>query len=101
MKKHYTFNEKNDGELAARRLSEKAQGVYYGADPLAVYEYIDGEATLEAEEAALANDIDFYPGELRVIRYDVRGIFEASGLTFEELEAFFEDLADQLAECDD
>lgn len=77
--KRYTMREKNNGELAVRSLSEKAQGVYYGTDPLDIFE-------VETDEGK---------------RYDVAGMVEARNLTFEELEEFLESVQDEFDAMDD
>lgn len=74
--KRYTISEKQRGELAVLGLSKKAQTFYNETDPLAVFE-------LETDNGA---------------RYDVRGFVDFDGLTFEELQAQFEELHDALEE---
>jgi hypothetical protein len=77
--KHYTHTEKNNGELAVRWLSEKAQRVYRETDPLDIFE-------IETDEGK---------------RYDVAGMVEARSLTFEELEEFLESVQDEFDAMDD
>lgn len=71
MKKHYTSREMDRGEMAVRRLSEKAQNFYANVDI--------GVRGIEKENG---------------IVYDVVGMYEAEGLTLDELNAFFEELND-------
>lgn len=100
--KRFTSTEKSNGELAVRQMSEKAQRAYSGTDLLSVYEYIDYDATAEAEEKAFDNDIDFYPGELNVIRYAINDSGEMrNGLTFDEAEKYLESLAEDIEEDDE
>lgn len=77
--KHYTFKKKNNGELAVRCLSEKAQKLYNETDPLSVFERDTDEG----------------------LKYDVLGLWEANNLTLEELEQFFEEIQDSLDEHED
>ena len=63
----HTNEMKIDGEMAIRSLSEKAAAFYNDTDPLAVYEYDTDEGK----------------------RYDVAGVIEREGLTFEELDRLF------------
>lgn len=77
--KHYTMKEKNNGELAVRWLSEKAQKLYRDSDPLDVFER-------ETDDGR---------------RYDVSGMWDAKNLTLEELEKFFEEIQDILDEQDE
>jgi hypothetical protein len=73
-----TVNNRIEGEMACRRLSAKAMEVYNTTDPLTVYAYeTEGDT-----------------------KYDVDGAFVADGLTFDELNAFFEDIAEELANAD-
>ena len=73
----YTNSMKADGELAVRRMGEKARKYYNDTDPLDVYEY-------EADGATL---------------YTVNEWGEwAEGLTFEEVEADFEAGQDDIEE---
>lgn len=76
-----TISMKSAGELACRRLSEKAQTVYNESQPFDVFEY----ENFEGEKV-----------------YAYTGVFGAKdGMTFEELEEDLEDLYDALAECYD
>ena len=97
--KKFTSSERSNGELAVRRMSKKAQGAYSGADLIGVYEYVDGDASYEAEQRAEAEGRDYFPGELDVTLYavDYDGTVD-SGLTFKEAEKWLEDFADALAE---
>ena len=70
MKKYYAF-EISRGEMAVRRLSEKAQNFYSHCDI--------GVRGVDSENG---------------IVYDVVGMYEAQGLTLDELNAFFEELSD-------
>ena len=74
--KRYTSTEKNNGEFAVRRLSDKARGVYNGTDPMSIFE-------LDTDDG---------------IRYDVRGLYDADSLTFDELQEFLEGIQDALDE---
>lgn len=65
-----TLNEMKNGELAVRRMSEKARKVYEETDPATVAEYKNGD------------DLLYY--------VDVAGN-SCEGLTFEEAEKFLED----------
>lgn len=67
----YTNGMKADGELAVRRMSDKAQRFYNGTDPLEVYEYEADGATLYA-----VHDADGW----------------TEGYTFEALEKDFEEM---------
>ena len=69
MKRH-TIYAKERAELAMRNLSKEADEYYAETSPLDVYEYEDEDG---------------------VKRYDVTGVNEASGLTFEELDELFRD----------
>lgn len=77
MRKFKSF-EKTAGEMAVRRMSEKAQEFYNASEPLEVYEY-DGND----EEPLYA-----YVGAWG----------EKDGMTFDELEKTLEELADELTE---
>lgn len=66
----FTNTEKSRGELAIRRMGEKAQTVYSETDPVTVAEYSNGEETLYF--------------------VDIAGN-SCGGLTFEEAEQFLED----------
>lgn len=66
----FTPNEMANGELAVRRMSEKARKVYDETDPASVIEYDYGD------EKRYFVDI---------------GGYSRSGLTFEEAEEFLED----------
>ena len=69
-----TIKEKQNGELAMRGLSFKADWFYGGADPLTVAEYEEDDKTL----------------------YAIRGCLgDKDGITFEELQEMFEDWADE------
>lgn len=70
-----TINEKQNGELAVRSLSKKAQDTYYGTDPLGIAEYEeDGEK-----------------------RYSIRGTLgDKDGMTFAELQEEFGAFADEM-----
>ena len=89
--KKYTNTEKYNGELAVRTMSEKAQQGYNGTG-IGVIEYIDLDATFEAEQKAFDNGVDFFPGELNVVRYaiDYSGSV-TENLTYEEAEKYLED----------
>lgn len=76
MRKRYTSREINNGELAVRDLSKKAQELYYNCD-------------------IGIRELDTDAGK----RYDVVGMYEASGLTLEELESFLTELAEASDEC--
>lgn len=77
MRKIYTRKEKDGGEFAVRRLSQKAQDIYYGVGgDLGIFE-------IETDDG---------------IRYDTRGIIDLQKVTFEELQAAIEDYADQIEE---
>lgn len=73
--KKFTITEKSAGEMAVRRMSDKAQEFYSGADPLNVYEYEQDEKTLYAYDGLLGESFD---------------------MTFEELEKEFESLQDEI-----
>ena len=66
----FTNNEKTNGELAVRRMSDKARKVYEETDPCTVAEYLDDE------------DVFYF--------VDVCGN-NCDRLTFEEAEQFLED----------
>ena len=72
--KHRTLKNQTDGELACRSLSPKAWEVYSSTDPCTVFAY-------ETEEGT---------------RYDVTEgkVTIREGMTFAELNEFFEDLHD-------
>ena len=73
----YTNSMKADGELAIRRMSDKARAYYNGTDTLEVYEY-------EADGATL---------------YTVNEWGEwTEGMTFEALEAYLEAGQDAIEE---
>lgn len=76
----YTNSMKADGELAVRRMSEKARKYYNDTDPLDVYEY-------EADGATLYT-------------VDEWGNY-TEGLTFEALEAYLEAGQDAIEEGGD
>ena len=69
--KKFTNSEKVAGELAVRRMSQKAREFYNGTDPLAVYEYDADNGKRYAYSGAIGEDED---------------------LTFEELQEVFENL---------
>ena len=71
----FTNSMKIAGEEAMRRVSEKALWFYDNTDPLAVYQYEDEDGN-------------------KLYAYD--GCFSASGLTLEELQKDFEELADEV-----
>lgn len=71
----FTISEKRAGEMAVRKMSDKAQNFYSGTDPLNVYEYEQDEKALYAYDGCLG---------------------ETSGMTFEELEKEFESLQDEI-----
>lgn len=99
--KTFTTTEKTDGALAVRDMSEKAQKFYSGTDMIAVAKYVDGEATIAAEEKADAEGIDYMPGALDVVRYALIWDNDVTdGLTFEQVEREIESLADAYAEED-
>lgn len=87
-------HEKQNGELAIRRLSEKAQKAYYGTDDLAVY---------ECEQLKEGVDLDTaeynFKSDICEKRYYIRGMIDVDNLTFEELEAQFENYFDALEDC--
>ena len=93
MKKKFTIAERTAGELAERRLSPEIREFIDGTDQFSLFEYIDYDATAQAEEEADANDIEYWPGELDVVRYAVSwcGSIE-SNLTFEQVETFLQGL---------
>ena len=92
--KKFTTSEKSNGELAVRDMSDKARAVYSGTDTISVYKYIDYDATAKAEEDAFDKDIDFFPGDLDVIRYAINDCGTITpNLTFEEAERYLEGLA--------
>lgn len=76
----YTNSMKANGELAVRRMSEKAKQYYNGTDPLDVYEY-------EADGATLYTVYEW--GKW------------TEGLTFEALEAYLEAGQDAIEEGED
>ena len=89
--RNYTTNEKTNGELAVRTMSEKAQQGYNSTD-IGVIEYTDLDATFEAEQKAFDNDVDFFPGELNVVRYAIVNSGSVTeNLTYEEAEKYLED----------
>ena len=79
--RRFTINEKVNGELACRSLSEKAKDFYNGCSPLDVYEYEDNEG----------NKLYAYDGVLGP-SYDLS--FEELNEVFEELNEEFENLED-------
>ena len=97
--KKFTQAERSNGEIAVRGMSAKAQAAYNGTDLLSVYQYIDYDATAKAEEGAFNNDIDFFPGQLDVVRYaiDDSGCVSLD-LSFEQAEKYLEEYADALEE---
>jgi hypothetical protein len=100
--KKFTIREKADGELAVRDMSDKAQKFYGGTDMIAVAKYVDGDATIAAEEKADAEVIDYMPGALDVVRYALVWDGDVTdGLTFEQIEREIESLADAYAEEED
>lgn len=74
--KHYTRRERERGELAARDLSPKAWRAYCESDPLTIYERETDSGTL----------------------YDVRGLIDGGGLTFDELQKALEEYADAVGD---
>lgn len=91
--KKFTYAEKNDGELSVRNMSKKAQEAFNGTDRIAVYKYVDYEATAKAEEKAFDEDVDFFPGDLDVIRYAVNIDGDITlDLTFEQVEKHLEEM---------
>ena len=99
MKKKFTISEMNEGDLAVRGMSKKAQEAHSGTDLLNVAKYIDMDATQEAEDKAWEEERDFFPGELNVIRYAI--IHDGDvipDLSFEEAEKWLEDYFDALEE---
>lgn len=93
--KHFTQTEKSNGELAVRDMSAKAQSFYNSTDLISVYKYIDYDATAKAEQDAFDNNIDFYSGELDVVRYAINHFGDVTlDLSFEEAEEYLEDCAD-------
>lgn len=78
----FTNTESNNGELATRGLSEKAQYFYNNTDPLNVYE-------VRVYPDELENELIDYEK-----RYYVRGTEEMDDLSFDELNATFEELYD-------
>ena len=100
--RRFTNQEKIDGEMAVREMSEKAKRFYNGTDLIAVYKYVDTEASAEAEEKAFENDVDFYPGELDVIRYAINfGGEWTTDLTLEEAQQYLEDMDTEIEESED
>lgn len=91
--KKFTIQNKRDGEMAARDMSEKAQREYNGSD-YSVVMYTDYEATQAAEEKAEAEGITVYGHELEVHKYAIllNNTVERADMTFEEVEAFFESM---------
>lgn len=72
--KRFTVSEKRAGEMAVRRMSDKAKEFYNGTSPLDVYEYTDVDK----------NDED-------ITLYAISGTLgEHQGMMFDELEEFFE-----------
>lgn len=91
MRKKFTINEKNRGELAIRGLSEKARKAF-SENEMAVY---------ECEEAKEGVDIDTadYTFKSDVIenRYYIRGtMIDADNLSLEELERTLEEFYDAI-----
>lgn len=78
--RRYTMSEKRAGEMAVRRMSEKAQEFYNGADPLSVYEYDDED---ENEEPVKMYAIGGFLGD-------------KDRMTLEELEELFISLQDEI-----
>lgn len=74
--KNYTRRETVRGELAARDLSRKARDVYNHTDPLKIFERETDGGTL----------------------YDVRGLIDGDGLTFDELQKVIEEYADAIGD---
>lgn len=75
--RRFTISEKRAGEMAVRRMSDKAQDFYNGTDPLAVYEYEDEDEDEDEEPVKL---------------YAIRGcIGDRDGMTFDELGKLFEE----------
>lgn len=83
--RRFATGEKRAGEMAVRRMRDKAQKFYSETDPLAVYEYEDED---ENEE----------PVKLCAIR---GCIGDRDGMTFEQLEKLFEGLHDEGGERDE
>ena len=75
-KMKFTANEKSNGEMAVRLLSEKAKNIYNNTDPLNVYEYEDQEG----------NKAYAYDGCLG----------ECSGLSLEELDSDLSCMFDEI-----
>lgn len=96
MKDILTRYNRERGEIAIRSMSAKAQKCYYGSDCLKLYEYIDLDATAKLEQEAWDNDVDYFPGELDVIRYAIKFCSDPliSDFTFEEAQKYLEDLQD-------
>ena len=91
--KRFTTSEQNEGSLAVRKMSQKAQDNFNNTDVVAVYQYIDYEATLKAEEEAFEKDVDFFPGELDVIKYAINNEGTLTlNLAFEEVERYLEEI---------
>lgn len=93
--KKFTMAEREQGAFAVRSMSKKAADFYSSVDYISVYKYVDYDATDKAEEEAINNGIDFYAGELNVIKYAINdsGTFTLD-LTFEEVEKYLEELND-------
>lgn len=47
MMKNFTQNEKNNGELATRYLSDEAFEIYSNSDPVTVWEYCDDKTNVK------------------------------------------------------
>ena len=92
MKRRFSQKEINDGSLAIRDMSEKAQDVYYGTGgEVGLFKYIDDDATYELEEEAFEKGIDFMAGAYDVVRYAVSYFGDLTeDLTFEEAESLLE-----------
>ena len=71
----FTNSMKVAGELAVRKMSDKARAFYNDTDQLVLYEHYDDEG---------------------VARYSVRGFVRFDDLTFDEMEHTFEEIHDAL-----
>ena len=88
----FTNFEKEQGSLAVRDMSKKAFEVFSTLD-MAVYKYVDNEETTKAEQKAEASGIDFFPGDLDIVRYAINNDGDITlDLSFEDVEKLLEDI---------
>lgn len=100
-----------DGEKACRRLSEKAKNFLRGTDMIKVYEYVNDKAYLEAYEKYSQewDELDEAGKDTRCLDEPIKSEFLVYAVTyyggepeydlsFDDLEKYLEDMADEMEE---